>query len=63
MENAGIQGTPIPEDKELRKRLRVVREGDAGGSGALVRIIKYHGKEREPEWMDVEPGITCDFEV
>ncbi|KAF9783214.1 hypothetical protein BJ322DRAFT_1110093 [Thelephora terrestris] len=49
------KGTWILETQELRKKLRVVREGGPGGSGALVRIIKYDGKEREPKWMDIEP--------
>ena len=63
IDNAGVQGTRVLETHEVRKRLRVVREGAAGGTGALVRMIRYRGDKREPEWMDVEPGMTFDFEA
>ena len=63
MDNTCIQGTRVLETHELRRRLRVVREEVPRGSSVLVRMIKYCGEEREPQWMDVEPGRALDFEV
>lgn len=34
----------------------MTREG-APENNAYARIIKYDGNQKEPRWMDVEPGI------
>ena len=37
--------------------MRIVREGSPERE-VLTKITKYDGKEKEPEWMDVERGTA-----
>lgn len=55
-----IQGTKVLETREIRKTVRVTREG-APQNSAYARIIKYDGREKNPQWMDVERGTIFDF--
>lgn len=43
--------------------MRVVREGVPEENGALMRMVKYDGSEKEPQWMDVEPGTAFNLET
>ncbi|KAF9782375.1 hypothetical protein BJ322DRAFT_1111242 [Thelephora terrestris] len=47
------KGTKVLENREIRKKMHVVRQG-AQPRDALVRITKYDGHMGEPQWMDVE---------
>jgi hypothetical protein len=40
----------------------VTREGSPENK-AYARIIKYDGQQKNPQWMDVEPGMILDFVV
>jgi len=48
------KGTKVLENREIRRKVRVACEG-APQKDVLVRIVKYDGNLRDPEWMDVEP--------
>jgi hypothetical protein len=50
-----IQGTKVLKSHELRERMHVVREG-LPARHVLVRIVKYDGNQREPQWTDIERG-------
>jgi len=40
-------------------RLHVVREG-VPATDVLARVVKYDGDRQEPQWADVEQGMTVD---
>jgi len=48
------KNTKVLEDRVIRKKVRVTREG-APESNAYARIIKYDGDQKDPQWMDIEP--------
>ena len=50
-----MKGTRVLENREIRTRRCAVREG-APTKNVLSKITKYHGSQKEPEWMDVERG-------
>ena len=52
-----IQGTKVPEDREIRTKMSVVREG-APQRDVAVAIIKYDGGQKDPKWMDVQQGMV-----
>lgn len=52
-----IQGTKVMENREIRTRIHVVREGAPAGD-VLAQIVRYDGKKSEPRWMDIERSET-----
>ena len=59
MDTAVVQGTKVLESSEIRTRLQMVRKG-APPRDAFAQVTKYDGNQMEPEWMDIEPGVTVD---
>jgi hypothetical protein len=54
------QGTKVLENREIRTTINVIREG-APATDIYAGIVKYDGKIKAPEWMDVERGRTLNF--
>jgi hypothetical protein len=55
-----LQGDRVLEDREVRQPFVYVTEG-APQRRAAQSIIKYTGKLRTPEWMDIEQGSVPVF--
>lgn len=49
------KGTRVLESREIRTKRWSIREGGPTRN-VLAQIVKYHGNQEEPEWMDVERG-------
>ncbi|KAF9783747.1 hypothetical protein BJ322DRAFT_877041 [Thelephora terrestris] len=47
------KGTKVLENREIRTTINVIREG-APATDIYAGIVKYDGKIKAPEWMDVE---------
>jgi hypothetical protein len=50
------QGTRVSESQEFSSSFTVSRRSQEGFGDFTSDIIKYVGKEKDPRWLDEEPG-------